>query len=489
MALLRKIIGERRAAGEQDAATAIVSCCAGLPLALRVAAERVAYRPAPSLASLAAQLADEQRRLDVLTTGGDERASVRSVFSWSYRGLSEGTARVFRLLGVHPGPEVSAPAAAALVGRSVADVVQALDQLTGTHLAEEISPGRYRSHNLLRAYAAELAADADTAADQATATRDVLTWYLHSADAASRQIGGERRRVPLDPAGHVRPLTFTGYDDALAWCDAEQNNLIAAAQRAAEAGFTDIAWKIPAAASDFFRVRRPWSDWIACNQAGLAAARQSGDAQGQAWSLNDLGSAYHELARYAEAAQCYEEALRLVRQTGDRHDEGAVLNNLGEVYLELPRTDAAIQSFRQSLDVARQAGNRLVEATALDNLGEAYRRTGRARLAIGWHRKALDITVQIGNRQGEAQVLHNLGQAHRLLGQPERARECYLHALEAYSQVGDRHGEAGTHARLGDLLQSTGSARDAREHWHRAFTIFDRVGDPRANQVRALLQT
>lgn len=488
VALLRKILGGRRLDTEPGTAAAIAARCACLPLALRVAAERAVHRPQLTLAAMAAELEDERRTLDVLTTGEDD-STIRSVFSWSYRRLAPATARMFRLLGLHPGAEVSIPAAAALAGETISMTALALDQLASTHLAEEIATGRYRCHDLLRAYAFELAADIDPAIDRAAATRNVLTWYLHTADAASRRIGGTRRRIALDPLGPVLPLAFLGYDDALAWCDMEQANLVAAVQRAAtEAGLEAIAWQILAAASDFFRLHRPWAEWIACNEAGLAAARRAEDTQGQAWTLNELGRVYFELARYAEATACYEEALRLVRQTGDEHDEGTVLNNLASLYGETSRTVDALDYFLQGLDLARRTGNRFGEAVALGNVGEIHRRTGHARHAIICHREAMDIAIEIGDRQGQALALHNLGEAFEALRRPDTSREYYLRALKVYDETSDRHGKARTLRTLGDLLYSAGRTVDAREHWNQVLEILEDLGDRRAEEVRSLLR-
>lgn len=485
--LLRKILGPERTSIEPSAVAAIAAECAFLPLALRIAAERAIVRPHQKLASLAAQLTAARDRLDALAADDDPATSVRTVFSWSYRALSPETACMFRLLGLHPGPDISVPAAAALAGSTLRDVARALERLAGAHLVEETAPGRYRFHDLLRAYATERADTDETPADRTAALSRVLTWYLHTADAADRVIGPPRRRVPLDPVRQVQPLAFASYDEALAWCDAEQANLAAAVQRAAEAGFADIAWKIPAAMADFFNLRRPWNDWISSSSTGLAAARRAGDTLGQAWSLNDLGVAYFGLTRFADAAGYYEETLRLVRQAGDRQDKGAVLNNLAAAYWELSRTDDAVGCFRQSLALARETGNRHGECVALDNLGEAYRRTGQAWQAITCHQQALDIAIQIADRQGKSQALHNLGEAYQMLHRPERAREYYLQAIHVHRQADDRHGEAETRRKLGDLLHDNGDTTQARELWRQALAIFQDLGDPQADELSARL--
>ena len=486
--LLRRILGPERAKAEPAALATIAAACAFLPLPLRIAAERAVARPHLKLASLAARLATARERLDLLAAEDDPATSMRAVFSWSYQALSPGAARMFRLLGLHPGPDVSVQAAAALAGESLADTTRLLDRLAHVHLLDEAAAGRYRFHDLLRDYAAERAEADEDPAYRHDAIRRVLTWYLHTADAANRLLGVSRRRVPLDPAPDIQPPGFADYDQALAWCDAEQANLTAAGQVAAEAGLDDIAWKIPAAMTDFFRLRRPWNNWMSCTITGLAAARRVGDTLGQAWSLNELGAACHGLLRFADAATYYEQALQLVRQSSDHQDEGAVLNNLATAYWELSRTGDALDCFQQSLDFARDTGNRHGECVALDNLGEAYRRTGQAAQAISRHQQALQIAVEIGDRQGKGQALYNLGEAYQALRQPVRARDSYLRAIDAYRLADDRQGAAETHLRLGELLLEGGSGAQARDQWHQALVIFEELGDPQASQLRARLQ-
>jgi hypothetical protein len=190
--LLRKILGDRRVDAQPTSAAVIVARCACLPLALRIAAERAAYRPRLSLVGLAGELAAEQHRLDVLTAGGeaggDRHANLRSVFSWSYRALAPDAARMFRLLGLHPGPEASVPAAASLAGRSAGDAARLLEVLAGAHLVDEVAVGRYRFHDLLRAYAAECAVADESPADRTAAIRRVLTWYLHCSGCVQRSL-------------------------------------------------------------------------------------------------------------------------------------------------------------------------------------------------------------------------------------------------------------------------------------------------------------
>jgi DNA-binding SARP family transcriptional activator/tetratricopeptide (TPR) repeat protein len=488
VALLRRILGPQRAEAEPETLAAIAAGCAFLPLPLRIAAERAVTRPHLKLASLAARLATASERLDLLVAEDDPATSMRTVLSWSYQALSPDAARMFRLVGLHPGPDISVQAAAALADGTQAETARLLETLADAHLIDEAAALRYRFHALLRGYAAERAGMDESAANRADALRRVLTWYLHAADAANRCLGASRRRVPLAPAPHIQQPVFSDYDQALAWSDAELANLAAAVHAAAEAGQDDIAWKLPAAMADFFRLRRPWSTWLSCCGTGLTAARRAGDTLGQAWSVTELGAASHGLRRFADAARYYEQALPLVRQASDRQDEGAALNNLAIAYWELSRTDDALECLRQSLALARDTGNRHGECVALDNLGEVYRQCGQAAQAITCHEQALDIAVEIGDRQGTGQALYNLGEVYRALHQSVRARACYARAVDAYRQADDRQGMAETHLRLGELAQDGGSITQARGHWRQALAIFSELGDPQADELRTRLE-
>lgn len=246
MDLLRKILGGPRLAAEPAAAAAIVAHYSGLPLALRIAAEHATYRPRLTLGGLAGELAAEQDRLRVLTFDAASDTTVRSVFSWSYRGLPPDAARAFRLLGLHPGPEASTPAAAALIGGTVTEAARALDALAGAHLLDEAAAGRYRFHDLLLAYAVERAAADETPRERAAAIRRVLLWYLYTAEAADRVLTPARRHAPLEtpPQESGQPLAFSDDAQALAWCATEHGNLVAAVAAAAEAGADDIARRL-----------------------------------------------------------------------------------------------------------------------------------------------------------------------------------------------------------------------------------------------------
>jgi hypothetical protein len=313
--LLRQIIGAVRVDAALHVAADLARQCAYLPLALRIAAERVASHPCSTLADLSEELANERDPLDMLFTGEDDTTAVRAVLSWSYQALPPETARMFRLLGLHAGPDISLPAAAALAGTTTAQARQLLDRLTGEHLLEETGRDRYRFHDLLRLYAAERAMTEETDHDRDNAVRRLLAWYLYTADAAGRILTSQWRCVPLDsPGADFLPLTFTTHHQALEWCEAERANLVAATRHAAECGQHVIAWKLPAVLWGFFAMRAYWADWITTHEIGLAATHYLHDRHGAAWIANNLGDGYRGLKRFDDAINHLQQALGRVCQ-------------------------------------------------------------------------------------------------------------------------------------------------------------------------------
>ncbi len=485
--LLRKILGHHRVDAEPIAAAEIAAYCAFLPLALRIAAERAARRPLLSLARLSGELAVEQERLDVLAAD-DEAATVRAVFSWSYHDLAPDAARMFRLLGLHAGRDIGVPAAAALAAASEAEASRLLDTLSGLHLVGEAAPGRYRFHDLLRAYAAERARTDETQEDRVSAARRLFTWYLHTADAADRVLAPARRHVPLGPPQHCEPLAFAGYAQALAWCDAEHPNLVAVIGGAAETGDDDIAWKLLFALWGFFELRKAWADWIASGRIGADAARRAGDSYGESCVLNSLSVPYRSLGRFDDSLGCLKRALRIREETGDRQGEGATLNNIGGLYGDIGRFADAVGCFKQALAIARDTGYRLGEGIATENLGEAYIKLRRPGEALTCFQRALAIARETGYRQIEGIALNNLAGTYRMLRQPGAARDSFEQALEIRRQASDRHGEAETLRDLGDLLHEGGSPGAAGQAWHQALAVFDDLGHPQADQIRDRLE-
>jgi DNA-binding SARP family transcriptional activator len=253
--LLERLLGCDRAGAEPGAVGELVRLCAGLPLALTNVTARVAARPRLPLAVVAAGLGDGQARLDGLGTG-DPATDVRSVFSWSYRQLSAGAARMFRLLGIHPGPEIAVPAAASLAGRPAGEANRMLDELAAAHLVSESLPGRYACHDLMRAYAAELAGRYDSREDRRAASARMLDHYLHASHAAARLLRPARDPVTLTaPGPGVTPEVPADRAQALAWFEAEHRVLLSVIAHAGRRGLDVHAGQVPGLMTYFLHIR------------------------------------------------------------------------------------------------------------------------------------------------------------------------------------------------------------------------------------------
>ena len=271
--LFAGIVGADRAEADQQATAEVLTACAGLPLAIRIAGARLASRGGWNVRTLARRVSDERGRLDELQVGN---LAVRACFEVSFASLSGSgqpgsvdPARAFRLLGVWPGPSIGLAAAVALLGQPESAVADALEVLVDAHLLDSPGPDVYRFHDLLRVYAADRARAQETEQDRRDAIIRLLTWYLHSMEAAARVISPQHTRVPLDtPPAEVRPLGFATLDGALNWCEAERARLVAAVRLAADSGLHQIAWKLPAAAMSFFYRRSHWTNWVATHQIG-----------------------------------------------------------------------------------------------------------------------------------------------------------------------------------------------------------------------------
>jgi tetratricopeptide (TPR) repeat protein len=490
--LLGVVVGEERVAAEPAATEAVLSACAGLPLAVRIAGARLARRGGGTVQALADRLSDERRRLDELRMGN---LAVRASFEVSFAALP-GTgrpgeldpARAFRLLGLWTGPSIGLTAASSLLGEPEGAAADALSVLVDAHLLESPELDRYRFHDLLRVYAADRALTEESEADRREAINRVLTWYLHTAEAAARVISRQRKQVPLGRVPPVlRPLAFAALEEALAWCEHERPELMAATRLAARAGLHELAWQLPAAAMVFYQRRGHWADWLASHELGLASARAAGDRLAEAWMLNNLGMAYG-VQRRDESVTYLEQALALSRELGNGPGEAQAATNLANTYFRLGNFAEARAAAQRSLDIERRVGNRFGEGIVLGILGCACQELGQYGEAIRFLEQALDISRELGDRDFEAETLTDLGAADLGLGRVTAAIGRMEESLAIRQDIGDRHGQAATAQKLGQAHWRAGHVGRARELLVQAIGLYDDLHDhTEAAKVRALL--
>jgi len=487
VALLTELIGAP-AEADPEATAELARRCARLPLALRVAAELAAARPAVPLTDLVADLAGRQERLDLLDAAGDPRTAVRVVFSWSYRQLSAEAARMFRLAGLHPGPDISVPAAASLAAIAEADASRLLRGLARAHLIAEHLPGRYALHDLLHAYAAEQARARDNQEDRQAAIGRVLDHYLHTAHAAARLLVPPKEPVVLAPPRRgAAPEQPADHRQALSWFVAEYQVLLAAVAFAAGSGFDTHAWQIPWAMTPFLQARGHWQEWAATQRTALAAATRLGDTAAQAVCSRLLGAACTGLGDHDQARGHYASSLTLYQRLGNRLGEAKVRHSLGFAAQRQGRYADALAHVEQALRLYQAIGDKASEAEALNNIGWYHGHLGDYLQARAACRRALTLSEEAGDRWLEGYAWDSLGYAEHHLGNLTEAVACYQRALSRYRELGDRFHEASTLTHLGDTRHAAGDLSQARQAWQQALATLQDLQYPDADEVRARL--
>jgi DNA-binding SARP family transcriptional activator len=488
-AMFATIIGPGRAEAEPQATDEVLTACAGLPLAIRIAGARLAARSGWSVRTIASRLSDERRRLDWLKTGD---LAVRACFEVSFTSLPHqpggdevDPAHAFRLLGTWQGSSIGLPAAATLIGQDDGSVADALEVLVDAQLLQSPAPDRYRFHDLLKAYAADRARREETAGDRDEAIRRLLAWYLHTVDAVAHMVSPHRYHVELAAPGlGGEPLTFHSLNEALNWCEVERTNLVAATRQAAAAGLHEIAWQLPVAAVAFFNRRTYWADWVDTNQIALASVRVLGDQRGEALVLNCLGTAYARHRMDTAAAEYFEQALALRQRIEDLPGEAQTATSLADTYRRLRRYDDALDLLKRALDIQRQAANPYSQGVVLNNLGETYLALGRTEEALDSLEHARVIFRDIDDRRGQGYALNNLGEAYLTLDRAADAANVLDRALDLRHAAGDRLEEAETLRLLVRARAAQGLRDQAAGHLRQALLIYDELDE--AEQAAAL---
>ncbi|GGL18139.1 tetratricopeptide repeat protein [Streptomyces flaveus] len=445
-----------------EAATTIARLCAGLPLTLRIAAALLADTPTRPLDSLAHALEAEHSRLDRLRR---EDRAVRAAFDLSYQHLDDDHARMFRLLPLNPGPDLSTEAAAHLADADQFWVEELLQDLARAHLIEPGRLwGRWRLHDLVRLYADQNGhthADAD---QRDTARTRLLDYYQTTAEAADAHLG--TRPGPLSPR-------FPDRAAALAWLDNERDNLIATASAP---GHPETSTALAFTLIEYLDYRRLFDSWIAIATAALAIWRELNDRDSEATTLNSLGLALREARRFDEAINAHTQALTISRELSDRDGEGAALNNLGVALAEVGRSDEAINAHTQALTISRGL-DRDGQATTLNNFGLALRKARRFGEAINAHTDAAAAFHETGNRHHEGAALDSLGLALAEVGRSDEAINAHTDAAAAFHKTGNRHHEGVALNNLGVALAEVGRSDEAINALIRAAAAFDEIGD------------
>jgi DNA-binding SARP family transcriptional activator len=485
--LLAQRLGPERLAAEPGVATELTGLCSRLPLALSIVAARAAMQPGLPLGALAGQLRDASGRLDALDAG--DVSSVRAAFSWSYQSLGGPAARMFRLLSLHPGPDITAAAAASLAGVQAGQAREVLGELTRASLVAQHMPGRFACHDLLRAYAAERAAAEESEPARRAAIQRMLDHYVLTANAAVLLLDPHLDRITLaPPESTVRPEEMAGYEQAMAWFEAERHVLLAVLGRAVSEGFDTHAWQIPLTMATFLDRRGFPHDYAATQRIALAAACRLADCAARAQAHRNLGNVSVRLGVHHKARSHYGQALELYRQLGDRAGEGRAHICLGLICVEQGQYRESLSHSERALALYRSVSFGPGQARALNNIAWCYAQLGDYEQAIARCDQAIALAQEVGDEHGQAITWDSLGYAHHHLGHYSEAIACYQRSLSILEAEGDRFRQTNILTHIGDTHHADGQWQAARQAWQQALGILDDLHHPDAERIRAKLE-
>ncbi|MED7930204.1 tetratricopeptide repeat protein [Nonomuraea sp. LP-02] len=485
--LLACYLSSERVAQERGAAATLVELCGMLPLALSIVGARAAIYNWP-LESLIDDLRSERDRLYALDLHDSETTNIASVFSWSYRNLAPEPARIFRLLGLAPGPEISLAGVSSLAGTPIPVTRRFLDVLVEANLVSELTRDRYRVHDLLRTFAADQVERDESVQSRQEAMRRLHDFLLLAADAADRVISPNRARIELLPvAGVFSKPKFSTYGEAVGWLETEHTGLVESIDHALRNGFDSHAWQLAWTLAVYFDRRGHAFDRLRTGEAALQATSRLGDREAEALIRTSIGYAHARVGHFAEAEEQLLQALEALRRIGSEVHEGHALIALAIVYEEQDRYGEAKGHLERALRLHERHHDRAGQAHALENLGWCHAHLGEFPAALRTCEAALALFRELNDQDGQADTLDSLGYTYAQLAQHEQALGHYESALALWRDMGNRYDEADVLTRIGDSHAALGAQEAAHEAWQQALFIFDELAQPDAELLRARL--
>ncbi|MFD9699690.1 BTAD domain-containing putative transcriptional regulator [Lentzea sp. NPDC059081] len=475
----------RRSGMESDALRQLAALCDGLPLALRIAAARLAVAPKLAVAELVEELQDEHGRLAALGLE-DGEGTVRAALDASRRALPALPSRLLAIVGLHPGADLTAFVVAAMGDVALVEAQRALDALTAANLLSVSEPGRHVAHDMVRVYTKTLAGELSEP-ERRAATGRMLDYYLHCADLADGMLPINRGSVLVAPEHRpVHVPTLSGAADAMAWFDAERANLIAVTEHAAAAGWHVHAWQLPYTLSRYLWLRTERETSLRITEAALQAAIALNDDDARFVMQFNLGVALLQFERFEEALEAQRGALETARRKEDVHQQARALTTVAGTLLDLGRAEESEAHYREAMEVSRIAGSKWAEANAHHHLGLLYLATQRFDDAMPWLRVALKMYHEVGEQCGEAACHVDISTALLETRDTEGALSSARTALAVASDAVSPYHQALAHDRLAAVFDQLG-APGAVAHWQRALALFTELGAPEADGVRARL--
>ncbi|MFC3448872.1 ATP-binding protein [Amycolatopsis speibonae] len=480
--LVTGIIGPDRAAEEPAAVAELIRLCARLPLALRIAASRLTIDEHIKVADVIGELTEDGELLDALSSSGDERAAIRAVFDSSYQRLTTEQAKIFRRLGLHPGPDLSQHAAAALGGLDLKNARRLLKALAATHLIEQVAAHRYRFHDLLRAYAAEQADLHDGFETCDLALESLLDWYVRTAYACDALVFPAHTRLPLHATAPSPPPPFDDQQGAMAWLMAEGFNCLAVLRFAANSGRYPHSVSL-AHNCRFLILLGNLGDWLDVGGTGLRAAQRSQDKLAETYFLVGRAEAFTMLRRWDEALAELDNALPLTRMLEDKSRLSVVFNGLGWLCSERGRYEQALDHLFEALRWVRK-GERM-EAVIEGNIGCAYGALRHFPQAFEHSERGLALRRQVGDHLGEVGSMNAIAQLHQGLGDHDKTIELCRAAIAQARAIRAPLSIANPLDTMAASLREMGKPVEAIACWREAMTLFDSYGNKhRADQAR-----
>lgn len=491
--LLTSLIGPR-ATAEPDALQDLARLCGELPLALRVVAQQVRTRSDQSLSDVVSEVVDGRDRLDLLDAGDGAATDLRAVLSWSYESLDDGPARAFRLIGLLPGEDADVPALAALCGATRRETRRWLDALVKAHLVERSESGRVRQHDLLRAYAAEVAREVDSTAERADARSRLLRFYARSATAAitvSRPDGEYNRPKPVEGGGE--PLSFVEVSEAQAWLERERRNVLAAVESADRAD-SDAVFAVVREFSDHLSFNGHFADGVRMHSRELELGRLVGSSLAEHTALCGLGNCYAFAGDLDDAERAFEEAARIDERVGNRAGRAVAVGLLGTIAAARGNLARAEKCFHETVGILRELGPPYAVAIGLYCLGKCSVRGDDPDAARRWFEESLRMCDEEDLPFHRIDVLVGLADAAIELGDPERSERLAGQAERLARELHVPVTETAALASRGRACVELGRPVDGRALLHeataraRAHGDMEETMDVLAKYVRATVQ-
>jgi DNA-binding SARP family transcriptional activator/Tfp pilus assembly protein PilF len=482
--LLAEAIGRDRVEREPRHAEAIVTLCARLPLALRLAAERINRFPAAALSDLVAELAGHRSRIGALSIDESPDTDLRSVFRWSFSALDSRAARLFDLLGLHPGSGISAPAAAALAGIGPVPAQQLLDRLTNVSLLEQRFPGRYELHDLLRDFALE-----QQRPDGGAAFRRLVHWYIHTAANARAQLTGIPHGMPVaaTPPDGVEPMRFTSLRDAVVWFDLERDAIVKIIGSAGDHGLHQSAAVLYGLGWTYLYMRGQLRLMISAGESAVRSAEAIGDSFLVAKCRNGLGVGLFEGRRFEEAIASFRHAHEMFCELGDVREQATALLNTGNAYNNLGRFAESREQLERAHSMFVQVGDAISAGLALNNLADAHLGAGQFDKALDRAHRALEAIRSEREGFRQVRVLETIANIHSMRGDHHSSIRYYRDALDIATATQATVREVVLRIALGKQLSAVGEDDEATAVWREAHQVCLATGDPAAKEIEQLL--